>query len=260
MSLQFSNTSTRKGIIQQIENEIGLANDAIVNDTELFKDITTAINLAYDDFTYQALRASGTWQFDDSNYTTNDGDYPIIRANLVDGQRDYVFINDEFGNKILDIYRVFVKNSATDTIFHEIYPVDQQSDRGTEGYTDGQNLEGIPNTYDKTANGIFLDPIPSYNCTLGLQIYINREPYYFTTSDTTKMPGGPGILHKYFVLKPAMDYCRRNNLASYEKLARELLEWEGNEKQGVRGRIAEYFGGRERDVRKVLKAKPISFR
>ena len=102
-------------------------------------------NLALDKVTGIIFTSSGRWQYDDTNHE----DYPIITTNLTSGQRDYTFTTDEQGNLILDIYRVMVKNR--DGVFYEIYPVDQQSDEMTDGFWDGQNTEGTPTRYDKTA-------------------------------------------------------------------------------------------------------------
>lgn len=210
-------------------------------------------NQALDDFWAIAIPASGTWQLDDSGHS----DYPIITTDLVASQRDYSFTTDQQGNLILDIYRVFVKLSASSSIYQEIYPIDVQSDIGTEGFTDGQNLTGTPDHYDKTANGLFLDPIPSYASTNGLKLYINREASYFTTSDTTKKPGVHGDLHKYFYLKPASEYARRNNLANYRNIEREVLKLEGINGRG--GLIRETYARREKDVRKIMRPKKILY-
>src|SRR5260221_10947959 len=201
MSLPFSDTSTYKGIVQIYEKEIGANRGDISGDADKLKEFTADVNLAFDDFLEIALQASGTWQFDDSNQT----DYPIITTNLISGRRDYSFVTDGSGNLILDIYKVMVAD--TNGVFKEISPVDQQSadsvQTNVDSFIDGKNTSGIPTRYDKTANGIFLDLIPNYNSTEGLKVFINREPSYFISSDTTKSPGVPGIFHRYFALKPA---------------------------------------------------------
>jgi hypothetical protein len=248
MSIQFNDTTTLKGIAQIYEKEIGANQGDITGNTTKLKSFTADANLALDDYTAIALQASGTWQFDDSNQT----DYPIITTNLVSGQRDYSFTTDEGGNLILDIYKVLVLQSATGTVYSELFPVDQQSDYDATGFTDGQNITGTPTTYDKTANGIFLDAIPGYNATKGLKVYINRESSYFTYSDTTKKPGVPGLHHKYFALKPALDYARRNNLATLPRLEQEVAKMERD--------IKEYFGRREKDTRNILTMDYIQFR
>lgn len=201
-------------------------------------DKTADENLAID-FVYATIfAAGGTWQFDDSNHT----DYPIITTNLVSSQRDYAFTTDENGNLILDIYKVMVKDSSG--IYHEIDPVDVQSEADMDSFYDGQNVTGTPTRYDKTANGIFLDKIPSYNSTDGLKIYINREGSHFLTTDTTKMPGFAGLYHEYVALRPSYQYAYRNGLPNTLLLQNEMITMER--------KIEEHYGKRERDIKRRL--------
>lgn len=199
---------------------------------------TADINLALDCAIDIMLKNSGTWQFDDNNH----GDYPIITTNLVAGQRDYSFLTDGSGNLILDIYKVMVADEQG--TFHEITPRDVQSEINTESFYDGTNAQGVPDQYDKTANGIFLDAIPRYNSTGGLKIYINREGSYFTTADTTKKPGIPGLYHEYLALRPSYQYAYRNSLANIQALQIEML--------GMEKKMKDNAGQRERDKDKVF--------
>lgn len=252
MSLVFSDVTTKKGIIQEIESELGFNDGDISGNTVLLKKFTALVNLAFDDFLFHAFGSESSWQFDDSNHT----DFPFITTNLVSGQRDYTFVTDDGGNLILDVYRVMVADSGG--TYREIYPVDQnipnRGDINTDSFIDGQNLSGIPTRYDKTANGILLDVIPNYNYTNGLKVFINREPSYFLYTDTSKKPGVPGTLHRYFVIKPAHDYARRNNLANAQSLAEEVFKYEGDETRGIAGKIGKTFARRQKDVRNRLTA------
>jgi len=252
MSLTFSDTTTKKGIIQLIEKELGFDYGVISGNSDLLSEFTAEINCALDDFFLIALPASGKWQLDDSNQS----DYPIIQTNLVSGQRDYPFTTDGSGNLVLDIYAVYILTAASGGLFQQIQPVDVQSDGFQDSsFTTGQNITGIPFRYDKTANGIFLDPIPNYNAVDGLKVYINREASYFTSGDTAKKPGVPGLLHKYFVLKPAMNFAGRKTMANYKDLLAKVQTYEGDD-----GKIATYFSGRTRDERDIISGMPINFR
>ena len=201
-------------------------------------DKTADENLALDYVFATIFDCGGTWQFDDSNHT----DYPIITTNLVSGQRDYSFVADESGNLILDIYKVMIKTS--DGVYVEITPKDMQSEIDTTGFTDGQNLTGTPTQYDKTANGIFLDKIPSYNSTDGLKVYINREGSYFTTLDTTKKPGFAGLFHEYVALRPSYQYAVRNSLPNVGLIQTDMILMEE--------KIKKHYGKRERDIKRRL--------
>lgn len=235
MSLQFSDTTNNRGIVQLID-DLCDSNEA----TYSIKKKTRDVNLTLDYVWAMIFKAGGLWQYDDSNQT----DYPIITTNLVSGQRDYSFVTDESGNIILDIYKVMV--AQPNGTFIEIKPVDVQSEKDTNGFWNGLNTTGTPSTYDKTANAIFLDAIPNYNYTNGLKIYINREGSYFTTSDTTKKAGFAGIFHEFLALRPSFQYCARNSKDNTKALQIEMLAMENE--------IKAYYGNRERDVKKRMSA------
>ena len=230
MSLQFNNTTTDAGIIQVIEQTCGFQIAGISGNPTLLKQWTGKVNRANDDGFSLAFESGGKWQPDDSNHT----DYPFIKTNMVLGQRDYTFTTDEQGNLIFDIYKVMVKNPSG--VYDEIYPVDQQSDKDMSGFYSGLNQTGMPSRYDKTANGIFLDAIPSYNSTDGLKVFINREATRFTTSDTTKMSGLDGRVHEYIPLKASYAYARDKHLANFPDIARDIVMWESKIKKLYRDR------------------------
>lgn len=253
MSIQFNDTTTYKGLVQKFEKEVGFNRGDVSGNTDRLKEFTADVNVAFDDFLAIAIQASGIWQYDDSNHT----DYPIMTTNLVSGQRDYSFTTDGNSNLILDIYKVAILPSTTETLYQSIEPIDElRTDTDIlTGNTDGST----PFAYGKLANGIFLEPRPDYSISAGLKVFINREPSYFTYTDTDKKPGGPGILHKYFYLKPAREYARIHSLACYERLNAEILKLEGDEEKGIQGEIAKYFARREKDVRKVLEFEDIIY-
>lgn len=245
MSIPFSNTTTKNGIIQLIERNLGFDDGAISGNSTLLAKFTADVNLTLDRVNALVLPASGTWQFDDSNQT----DYPTITASLVSGQRSYSFTTDETGNFILDIYKVLVADNNGN--YRELQPIDVQSDPEAISFLDGTNTTGIPNRYDKTANGIFLDPIPDYTYANGLKVLINREMTYFTTSDTTKKAGFAGIFHEYLALRPAYQYAYRKSLPNATSLEKETLRMEQA--------IVDYYSARERDVRNILSGEPIIY-
>lgn len=244
MSIQFNDTSTYKGLVQLYEKEVGFNRGDVSGNTDRLKEFTADVNVAWDDFLSIAFGPDGTWQLDDSNHT----DYPFITTNLVSGQRDYTFTVDGSSNIILDIYRVMCKTSATGN-YQEIYPVDQSTpdylnSESTSTFIDGRSQTGSPTRYDKIANGIQLDLIPSYNATAGLKVFINREPSYFAYTDATKKPGVSGNLHKWFFIKPAYDYARRHTLAQLPRLELEVAKFENV--------IKDSFRRRQRDIPKRL--------
>src|SRR3990167_10762952 len=111
MSLAFNDTTNQDGIIQRIEQELGFPEDYISGNSTRLAQWVGSTNLALDKIFHVIFGADGRWQFDDGNHMT----YPILTGNLVDGQRDYSFTADSNGILVLDIARVFVSESTTDT-------------------------------------------------------------------------------------------------------------------------------------------------
>lgn len=247
MSLAYNDTTNQDGILQRIELKLGFPEDYITGNSTRLAQFTGMVNLVLDKAFHIIFKADGKWQFDDSGHST----YNILTGNLVAGQRDYSFIQDSDGNLILDIHRVFVRQSTTSP-YYEIYPADSQSDDESKisNLVDGLNVEGQPYQYDKTATGLFLDPIPSASVTSGLKVYVSREGSYFTTSDTTKKPGFAGLYHDYLVLGVCYDYALATNLTSRDVFKRDMLEME---KQ-----ITEFYSKRDfHDRPKMTFKKPL---
>lgn len=236
MSLVFSDTTTKAGIVQLID-----ANCKSNNVSYPIAEKTRDVNIAVDEVFGMIFRVGGTWQFDDANHT----DYPTITTNIASGVRDYPFTSDENGNLILDIYRVQVADSTG--LFYDLEPQDVSGGNASSNYTDGSNTTGLPNSYDKLANAIFLDPIPNYNRSNGLKVYINREGSYFTSSDTTKKAGFAGLFHEYLALRPSYYFAVRNSLPNVNKLKEAMEE--------MKVSIMDYYKAREKDVQKVLQVR-----
>lgn len=239
MSLSFNDTTTLRGLVQMYEREIGATPGDVSGSTARLKQFCADSNLSLDDYLTLVIQSSGTWKGDDTNHT----DYPEIYTDINSGQRDYLFLTDENGNAILDIYKVYAKDSVSGA-YRLLEPYDADSEGEASTFTNGLSTTGMPSKYDKTANTIRFDVLPTATVTDGLKVSINREGSYFTHSDTTKKPGFPGVHHKYFYLKPALDYARRNTLTSYPRIEAEVMKLE-REIQG-------YFSRRTKDEPRKL--------
>jgi hypothetical protein len=238
MSLPFSNTTTKNGIIQVCERNCGFDDGDISGNSTLLAQFTGMSNLALDEAFAIIFKVGGTWQLDDSNHTN----YPFITTNLVASQRDYTFTEDGSGNLVLDIYKVLVKDP--NGVYFEVDPVDQQTDADMESFYNGVNQTGTPSRYDKTGNGVLLDLIPSYNATDGVKILINREASYFITSDTTKKPGIDGLCHDYIPTRASYMYARDHGLRNVDRLEKDMMLAEM--------KIRQRYASRERDIDRVM--------
>jgi hypothetical protein len=248
----FNDTDNGTGLVQMYELEIGAEPGFVSGSTARLKRFASDTRSAWNRYCALAFKAEGRWEYDDSNHP----DYAIIKTALVAGQRDYTFLADEQGNLILDIYGVAVLRSATATQYEDIIPVDEL--KSPEIVAESA-ATGIPEAYGKRANGIFLDTPSSYDAPLGLKVYINRTPSYFTHEDTTKKPGCPALHHDYFFLRPAFEQARRKSLANYVKLRDEVIAFEGDEENGIQGSIERHFARRSRDENPQITMKKVLY-
>ncbi len=254
MSIYFSNTTKKDGLVQYFEKHTLQNYGAVSGNSIALADFTAAANLAHDRFLIIAIKAAGRWQVDDNNIYETDGvtlrQYPFITIDIVSGQRDYPFLEDSEGNIILDVYKVFAKKSSTGA-YEELTPLDLQSDRGLTSMTDGLDAQGAPTAYDKTQSSIILDYVPNYNSTAGLKMFITREGSYFLSTDTTKRPGYPGLLDQWFFIEPAWQFAGINGLKNFA--------WLDEQKKRLEQTIIEVFGRREQDERKIMTMKKINY-
>lgn len=240
MSMPFSNTADRTGIVELVEDLTGTRSST--TSSYPLKTKTRDINNTFANFNMIAQRSAGSWESDDTNQT----DYPIITTNLVSGQQDYSFILDQQGNQILDIYRVEIANASG--IFSQVIPLDEVDMNGVS-LTEFMKTSGTTIFYRKTANGIFLYAPTSYNYTNGLKIYYARTPTYFLSTDTTKKPGIPDMFHEYLALRPAYFYALAKGLPQATALGNQVLEFEGSDRLGIVGKIGDYYANRSRDLK-----------
>jgi hypothetical protein len=233
---------TYNQIIREIEKNCGLGRGEIMNDPDLKQDFTDDINMAMSQVFAVIFSTGGTWQFDDINHAK----YPIITTDIVQGIRDYAFVQDEEGALILDIYKLIIETEEGNK--KEIPVIDQQGYSNNQvnlrGFND--NETGVPSKADLTANGIFFDVIPNYSKTDGLEVYINREGVFFSTSDTDKKPGFNPLFHEYVALVPSYKYARNHTLPNVDRIERDIAVMESN--------IKENYGKRNRAVDRRLQA------
>ena len=199
------------------------------------------------------INSDGTWQFDDSNYTT----LPIGTYTLVEGQTSYTFASD-----FLDIEEVDVLNSSGQYV--KLTPIDHLDlgDSSIEEYfniTSSNTPKGMPEYYDKWEDSIKLYPAPtSGSVTLanGLKVYFKRTASLFTvatdtTADTTT-PGFASPWHVIVAYMASIPYC-----ATYKK---DRVSYLMSEVARLKDELINHYARREKDKRKIISVKDISFR
>lgn len=178
-------------------------------------DLTRNANRWLDKAVALIIPASGTWQFDDSNYT----DYPIATTALVSGQQDYVF-----DVSFLRIERVEIKDE--DDNWKRLRQLD--STEVKISLEEFHETDGAPIFYDVSANSVKLYPTPDYAQNASLKVYFQRKGSYFVTTDTTKEPGFAEIFHRYVSLGAANDFALKMRSSNQKDIRGELVAMESD--------------------------------
>lgn len=229
--MQFSDTTTNQGIIQDIDFIVGSNTN-----TYSLADKTRNINRAMDKIVSLILASDGVWEWDDNNQT----DLPVATTSLVPSQSDYAFAVDH-----LKITKVAIKD--TNGNWSVLSPFDL-TEEIANSFIVNPTETGTPISYDKRAGSIFLYPAPNYSSSGGLKIYFQRPSTYFTASDTTKAAGFASIFHRYLSLSAAFDFAFAKGLAMVNQIKQEILVMEQD--------IKDFYGKRnDRDNRSSLQAK-----
>ncbi len=234
--MPFNSHATNQDLYSDARTWCGIA----VTDTTTYPltEFTRDANSALDDAIAIAFRADARWQYDDKNYTNLPRGYTAVTS----GQSDY-------GMSVahLKVTRVRIQDPQGNWI--TLKPIDRRD------LTDSQLAEtGTPRSYDALGNSIFVFPTPNYSVAndgsqyTGLEFEHQRGASHFVTTDTTKSPGFPSQYDRYCSIKPARDYCDRNDMDKRsKKLSERVLAMEAS--------MTEFFSSRDTDMKPSLRPK-----
>lgn len=204
--MDFSNTTTKDGIIQQIEFWIGKGDASISGDSTLLKIITARVNEAFSRLMPLVLSYCDKPRWDDTNHT----DHPIATFDLVSGQNDYSLTTDDNGLNVLNVTHVEILQSATATQYITLQRMTVDHENALAAMAPNSSDTGVPTHFLEKGKYIFLFPEPNYNATNGVRVFFERDPSYFASTNTTKEPGIPRPFHGLLPLYAAHDWLLVN--------------------------------------------------
>ena len=208
--MQFSDTSNGTGIVETFRDLTGLDVNAFT-----LKKATNFINQAYYDAVVEAWRASGDWDFDD----TNQSNFPIATTTMVESQEDYTVPSNA-----LKITRLEVKDASGNWYVVKPFDETQLEDRALSEFME---TDGLPKFYRLIRGSIILYPAPtstSVTLTDGLRLYFLREVDEFASTDTTQEPGLPEPFHAILAWGAAYKVAFAKSLGNQDKLKIEHAE------------------------------------
>ena len=140
--MQFNDTTNKSGLIQDCETLLGMSDGDISGDSTLLKIFTRLINIWYRRANSWIWEVTGTWEYDDSNYTN----LPVATTDLVDGQRDY-----ELPSSAQMVMRVEVLDS--DGNWRLLTPFDETQVKD-QAMSEFYETAGLPVYYDLKGRSI----------------------------------------------------------------------------------------------------------
>jgi hypothetical protein len=223
--MQYSDTTNKSGIIQDIEFLTNLGDGVISGDSTLLKQFTRLINIRYAKVLGKLQLISGTSGAEDTNHTSQQ----FSTFDIVSGQNDYTFSTDEDGNTITDITAVSIIPSATDTDYVPLGKLTLSDADAQLIMSPNSDNTGTPTGYIEKNGTVYFNTIPDYDKTDGGLLFYRLVPSYFTSADTTKTPGYAEPFHRLLSLGPAHDWLLVNKpdaTALITRVEAELNEYE----------------------------------
>lgn len=189
--MQLTDSSTKTGLVEDVD--FWASTDST---SYPLADKVRNINRHYYVAVTDILRASGRYQYDDSNLAT----LPKVDLTMVSGTHEVALPEAN-----IKINAIEIKDASGN--YYRIPEIDFADKlRSISSFT---TSSGMPLAYDVIGGYIYLDPAPltgSVTLTSGLRVWVEREIDAFTTSDTTQEPGFAEPFHRLLSLGAAYDY------------------------------------------------------
>lgn len=198
----YNDSASMNGLIQSCEWWAGFETGDISGDSTLLAVFTSRINRRLDKYLGMLGAGSRLATIDDINYT----DQPFSLFEIVEGQHDYEFKEDEDGNAISDITAVLIIKSDASNRYEKLDKLTLDEEDAELIMSPNASETGVPTGYIERNNSIFFNKIPNYGSASGGKLFYKRAPSYFLSTDTTKEPGIPFQFHEMLAIAASYDY------------------------------------------------------
>lgn len=215
--MEYSNTTSKSGIIQREEMLCRLGDGAISGNNTLLQQFCGLNNQAYHEVWMAILSVDKHVRADDYNY----GNYPDAPITLVLGQADYTLPVSVLGGNVASFLR----------LKGVYFLVNEQKQYLNNGTTDERTTtNGIPSSFTVNGKSLFLNcPVSAEALALYGTVHVEfqRSPVAFVFDNTTEIPGFMETYHDLIPLKASALFMLPTdaNLASqYEQRFLTRLE------------------------------------
>ena len=245
--MQFSNTTSKDGLIQDCEFWTGLGDARISGNATLLKVFTNRLNREYNSINAFLRRKSGLSSHDDYNYDNED----FSTFSFSTTGNSFQFLTTEDGDTITDIAGVSIQESSGSVKYVPLEKLTVDNAQALQIMSPDTDNTGIPTGYLERNNTIFFNCIPSFSGTG--KLFFKRVPSYFTSSDTTKTPGFDADYHQVLSRRASLAWLLVNKAESVT-LVSELKGLIKEDMDGLESSVAARNPTRHRIVGNSLNA------
>lgn len=237
MSLQFSDTSNKLGIIQACESYCGLGDTGISGDSLLLKEFTRHINEANSRVWHMIFSSYGGWQFEDSNQS----DLPAATITLTANQTSY-----PLPDNAITVRGIEVKDAGG--VWSELKPITEEMIRDSQPMGEFYKTAGSPMYYQLVGQSVRIFPASDYTQAASFKVFYDRAMVAFASTDTSATPGFAGNYHGILPILASIQFLlyRKPDSATLPQLRNEAVVYENNLKQFYQAKWSQMFPPRIR--------------
>lgn len=237
MSLAFSNTTSKLGIIQACESYCNLGDTGISGNATLLKEFTRYINEVNSRVWHMIFMSYGGWQYDDGNQV----DLPAASDTITSGQTSYAL-----PPTALTVRGVEVKDEGG--IWTPLVAITEEMIRDRQAMGEFFKTSGSPLYYQLVGNTVRIYPASNYTQAASFKVFFDRASFAFASDDTTDTPGFASEYHGILPIGASIQWLmsRRPESASLAQLKADFAVYEKNLKAFYQERFRQFFPPRIR--------------
>lgn len=184
MSLAFSDTTAKLGIIQSCENYTNLGDAGISGNATYLKEFTRYINESGSRVWSMIFSAYGGWQYEDANQTN----LPAASDTLTSGQTSYALPSGS-----LTVRGIEVKD--TGGVWRKLNPITEEQIRDRQAMGEFYKTAATPLFYQMIGQTVRIFPAANWTQSESFKVFFDRGSVAFTSTDTTATPGFASEFH-----------------------------------------------------------------
>lgn len=247
----FSNTTSKAGIIQQIEQITNIGDANISGVTVKMAYFTNLINNWLHIVTHWIQEVDGEWSYDDANH----GNFPEETFAFVDNQQDYGLTSTGESDSLV-VRKVEIQDVTTNDWTQLEFCLQENI---PESYNTVDKNK--PSKYWLSGGSIVFDCPVDTTKTDNFRVTYDRNAHIFVVGDTTAVPGFDTKFHMILAYGPSMEWAlETGNQGTAEKCRRMIFGTDTRIDIGLKGMLQQFYSHRAAEAPPGVGRRQISWK